>query len=88
MSPTSASDTETRRLARGAWPVVVRQLEDDADDDLADVTNPAQRIGMMWPLAVEGWQLAGRSLPAYTRANTPSRVFRAGEPRPDDDESR
>ena len=26
---------------------------------------------MMWPLALEAWELAGRSLPAYTRAETP-----------------
>lgn len=88
MSRTSASDAETRRTARAAWPVVVRALEDGTDDDLSSVTDPAQRIRMMWPLAVEAWQLAGLPLPSYTRANTPSRVFRAGEPRPCDDDPR
>jgi hypothetical protein len=88
MSRTSASDAESRRQARAAWPVVVRSLDDDTDDDLSTVTDPAQRIRMMWPLAVEAWQLAGLPLPSYTRANTPSRVFRAGEPRPGDDDPR
>jgi hypothetical protein len=86
MSPTDASDAQTRRAARAAWPVVVRAIDDTADDDLSAVTDPAQRIRMMWPLAVEAWLLAGRSLPSYARANIPSRVFRTGEPRPSDDE--
>lgn len=88
MSRTSASDADTRRTARAAWPVVVRGLKDSTDDDLSDVTEPAQRIRMMWPLAVEAWQLSGLPLPTYTRANTPSRVFRPGDPRPSDDDPR
>ena len=88
MSRTNVSDVERRRLARAAWPVVVRPLDGTTDDDLSAVTDPAQRIRMMWPLAVEAWQLAGLPLPTYTRANTPSRVFRAGDLRPGDDESR
>jgi hypothetical protein len=87
MSSTNASDAQTRRAARAAWPVMVRPIDGTADDDLSAVTDPDQRIRMMWPLAVEAWLLAGRSLPTYTRAETPSRVFRAGEPRPGDDES-
>jgi len=87
MSGTNARDAETRRTARAAWPVVVRQLADSADDDLSALTDPSQRIAMMWPLAVEAWRLAGRALPSYARVDTPSRVFRAGEPRPGDDES-
>jgi hypothetical protein len=75
-------------MARAAWPVVVRGLEDSTDDDLSAVTNPAQRIRMMWPLAVEAWRLAGLPLPSYSRANMPSCVFRAGEPRPCDNETR
>ena len=82
------SDVETRRSARSTWPVVVRALADGTDDDLSTVTDSAQLIRMMWPLAVEAWRLAGRVLPSYTRANMPSRVFRAGEPRPGDDEYR
>ena len=87
MSRTNASDADTRRKARAGWPVRVRSLADSTDDDLSAVTDPGQRIRMMWPLAVEAWQLAGRPLPSYARANIPSRVFRAGEPRPADHES-
>jgi hypothetical protein len=48
--------------------------------------NGRERIAMMGPLAKEAWRLAGRPIPTYDRAHTPSRVFRAGEPRPDDTE--
>ena len=79
------SDAETRRRARAGWRIAVRPLAAD-DDDLSGETTAAQRIAMMWPLAVEAWRLAGRPLPAYSRTNIPSRVFRDGPP--DDDDSR
>jgi hypothetical protein len=76
-------DSEQRRLARAKWPVGVRRL-DEPGDDISDVTTAAERIALMWPLAQEAWRLAGRPIPTYDRAHTPSFVFRAGEPRPDD----
>jgi hypothetical protein len=80
------SDAETRRKARQKWPVVARALSRDAaDDDVSDVTTPAERIAMMWELALEAWHLAGRQVPDYDRAHTPCRVFRSGERPPDDD---
>ena len=85
MSKPDASDSEARRWARADWPVVVRRL-DEPGDDVSDVTTAAERIAMMWPLAQEAWRLAGRPIPTHDRAHTPSRVFRPGEPRPDDTE--
>jgi hypothetical protein len=85
MRAPEAPDAESRRQARAAWPVVVRRL-DASDDDISDVTTPAERIAMMWPLAQEAWHLAGRPIPTYDRAHTPSRAFRGGELRPDDTE--
>jgi hypothetical protein len=85
MRPPETPDAQSRRQARAAWPVVVRRL-DASDDDISDATTPAERIAMMWPLAQEAWHLAGRPIPTYNRAQTPARVFRAGEPRPDDSE--
>jgi hypothetical protein len=85
MSKPDASDREGRRQARAQWPVIVRRLDDPADD-ISAVTTAAERIAMMWPLAQEAWRLAGRAIPTYDRAHTPTRVFRAGEPRPDDTE--
>jgi hypothetical protein len=80
------SDAETRRKARASWRIAVRPLAAEPDDDLSDETTAAQRIAMMWPLAVEAWRLAGRPLPAYSRTNMPSRVFCDGPP--DDDDPR
>ena len=80
------SDAEGRRQARAKWPVAVRRLDENRDD-ISDVTTASQRIAMMWPLAVEAWRVAGRPIPDYDRAHTPCRVFRAGEPRPDDSDT-
>jgi hypothetical protein len=83
MAKPEATDREARRQARASWPVAVHRLDESADD-VSDLTTAAERIGMMWPLAQEAWRLAGRLIPAYDRSHTPSRVFRPGEPRPDD----
>ncbi len=85
MRRTDASSAEQRRRARAGWPVAVRRL-DESEEDISDVTTPSERIAMMWPLAQEAWRLAGRPLPTYDRAHTPSRLFRPGEPRSDDTE--
>jgi hypothetical protein len=85
MRKPDGSDSESRRQARAAWPVVVRLL-DESDDDISDVTTAAERIAMMWPLAQEAWRLAQRGIPTYDRNHTPSRVFRPGELCPDDPE--
>jgi hypothetical protein len=74
-----ASDGERRRQARAEWPVVVRRL-DASDDDISATTTATERVAMTW-------RLAGKPIPTYDRAHTPSRVFRAGKPRPDDAES-
>lgn len=85
MTAPEAPDAESRRQARAAWPVVVRRLG-AAEDDISDVTTPAERIAMMWPLAEEAWRLAGRPIPTYDRAHTPCRILRGDEQRPDDTE--
>jgi hypothetical protein len=83
MGMPDASDADARRRARAGWRVAVRRL-DACDDDLSDVTTATERIAMMWTLAQEAWHVAGRPIPTYDRAHTPSRLFRPGEPRPDD----
>ncbi len=85
MGKPDTSDSERRRAARAGWPVAVRPLG-AVEDDISDVTTAAERIAMMWPLAQEAWRLAGLPIPGYDRSHTPSRVFRPGEPRPDDTE--
>lgn len=85
MREPDALDTEDRRQARARWPVTVHRL-DESNDDISDVTTAPERIAMMWMLAQEAWRWAGRPIPTYDRAHAPSRVFRPGEPRPDDTE--
>lgn len=69
---------------RDRWPIRRYRLGQEPLDDLSDTTTPEERLAMMWPLAREGWLLAGRSLPMYSRDNLPSRIFRGGE-QPDDE---
>lgn len=69
---------------RAEWPIRRYRLGEEPPDDLSQVTTAEQRLAMMWPLAREGWLLAGHALPTYGRANLPSRIFRRGE-RPNDE---
>jgi hypothetical protein len=70
-----------RRADRAAWPVRVYRLGEEPGDDLSRDTTPAQRLAMMWPLAVEAWALAGRPLPAYGRHELPLSTRRSISPR-------
>ena len=70
---------------RATWPVRRYRLGEEPGDDLSDVTTPAERVAMMWRLAREGWALAGRSLPTYGRAHAPTRFYRPGDVRDDDE---
>ena len=65
-----------RAAARADWPVRRSRLGEEPPDELSASTTVAERLSMMWPLAVEAWTLAGRELPTYTRAETPIRVVR------------
>jgi hypothetical protein len=56
---------------RSAWPIRAYRLGSEPGDDLSASTTPEERLAMMWPLALEAWELAGRSLPAYPRAEAP-----------------
>jgi hypothetical protein len=60
-----------RRARRAAWPVRVYRLGEAPGDDLSHETTPAQRLAMMWPLAIEAWVLAGRAVPTYGRHELP-----------------
>ena len=78
---------EARRAARVRWPISRFRLGEEPSDDLSEVTTPAERIAMMWPLAESSWKLAGRPLPTYERRNMPLRLFRPGTRPPDDDDA-
>jgi hypothetical protein len=67
---------ESRKAARGAWPVRKYRLGEEPSEDLSESTTPAQRLEMMWPLALEAWSLTGKPLPDYTRSEIPIRRTR------------
>lgn len=69
----TASD---RRAARRALAVRVFRLGDEPGDDLSAVTTPEQRLEMVAELSRRMWELTGRPLPSYARADMPGRVIR------------
>ena len=81
-----ASDARKERArARASWPVVKYRLGEEPGDEVWAAMTPRERVSLMWPLTVDAWILAGREIPEYDRANTPTRLFRPGDPRPDED---
>ena len=62
---------QRRAGERASWPVRVFRLGEEPADDLSAHTTAAQRLSMMWPLAVEAWSLSGRPLPDYGREQAP-----------------
>ncbi len=62
--------------SRKSWPVRRFRLGEEPEGDLSDSTTAAERLAMMWPLALEAWAAAGRKLPTYSRSETPVRRVR------------
>ena len=60
---------------RSSWPVKRVTLGQESDD-LSGETTAADRIAMMWPLALEAWNVAGLPIPEYERKDAPSRLVR------------
>lgn len=58
-------------MSRSEWPVRVYRLGDEPGDDLSGTTSVEARVAMMWPLALQAWELAGLSIPRYERQETP-----------------
>lgn len=83
--PTATGYRPAMSKGRSAWPIRRHRLGQEPPDDLSASTTAAERLAMMWPLAREGWLLAGRALPMYGRESLPSRIFRCGERPPDDE---
>jgi len=85
MAPTRPDDAAERRAGRADWPVRRFRLDDEPHEDLLATTTAAERVAMMWPLAVEAWSVAGRAIPSYPRHAAPVRLYGPGEPRQDDE---
>ena len=61
----------TDRHRRAGYPVRKTTLRgQDHDRDLENTT-AAERLSMMWPLALEAWALTGQPPPAYGRGQSP-----------------
>ena len=69
-------ERERRAARRGAWAGRVIRLEDEGRDDRLRDTTPAERLGMMWRLALDAWASSGRPLPDYERSEVPGRMVR------------
>jgi hypothetical protein len=80
-------DREARRRARASWPIERFRVGEEPSDDLSDITTATERVAMMKELAEAAWKVAGRPLPSYGRQDMPTRIFRPGTPRPDDDDA-
>jgi hypothetical protein len=59
---------------RRTWPVRAYRLGSEPPDDLSASTTAAERLAMMWPLALEAWELTGRPLPQYVRSEMAVRI--------------
>jgi hypothetical protein len=68
-----------RSAARRSWPIRVYRLGGGPGDDLSGVTTVAERLAMMWPLALEAWALTGRPLPTYARQEIPLSTRSSGD---------
>jgi hypothetical protein len=71
MGQSQADSARLRAAHRVDWPVRKYRLGSEPSDDLSDQTTAAQRLEMMWPLALEAWSLTGKPLPDYERRETP-----------------
>jgi uncharacterized protein (DUF4415 family) len=62
---------ELARYGRQFWVARAVKLGEEPGEDLSLWTTPAQRLEMMWTLALEAWSLTGRRLPEYERRDVP-----------------
>jgi hypothetical protein len=72
------SEEANERRKRRLRTLTIRRyaLGTEPDEDLRGTTIAAERLAMMWPLALRAWELSGRSLPVYERGEIPARVVR------------
>lgn len=65
-----------RRAMPGAIPARVFRLGDEPGDDLSSSTTPEERLEMVIVLSRRMWELTGRSIPSYRRAEMPVTLVR------------
>ncbi|MEM9557927.1 MAG: hypothetical protein AAGC60_26955 [Acidobacteriota bacterium] len=70
------SSTTRRDRARAGWAVLTFRIGDEPSENLSATTTAEERLAMVWPLTVEAWTLAGRSLERLPRSQWPGRILR------------
>ncbi len=74
------SDPKARAALRlreaSKWPIRSHNLGEEPLRDALDTSTVDERIAMMWPLAKEGWSVAGKPMPTYARATMPGASLR------------
>lgn len=81
MIPMEDRERKERAAARRSWPIRVYRLGEEPDDDLSATTTAAERLAMMWPLAMDAWASSGKEIPDYPRNETPVRIIPASDRR-------
>ena len=69
-------DELERSAGKRSWPLQSYPLGAEPSENLSGTTSATERIAMMWPLALEAWNLAGLPIPAGPIADLPSRIVR------------
>jgi hypothetical protein len=75
----SADERLARSRARFGWPISSHELESAPGANLSETTTAAERLAMMWELAVQSWSLSGRPFPKYRRSEIPGKISQADE---------
>ena len=70
------TDRQERAEARRSWPVRVHKLGEEPSDDISDCTTVEQRLAMVWELTKQAWELGGKPMPSYSRAELPIRMIK------------
>jgi len=79
MSASRDDERARRAAARAGWPVSRYPLGGEPPEDLSGTTTAAERLSMMWRLALDAWAMSGRPLPTYSRSEAPGRIIRPGD---------
>lgn len=67
-----SSPTQTPPMA----PACIHRLDERVEEDLSDSTTVEERIAMVDTLSKRMWEITGRPVPCYGRAEIPTKVIR------------
>lgn len=67
-----------QEIDRSSWPTRLGRLSEQGDETDALALSPAERIEMMWPLAVNAWAFMGEDVRGSQFQRHVVRVIRRG----------